>query len=53
MKRPHRKAHRVSALALLVAVPLILIAALLVRQDPADAPPPERLEAPQLRGGGQ
>ena len=47
MKRAHRRAHRVSWLILLIALPLILGGAYALRQDPSKLPPPERLEAPK------
>lgn len=47
MKRAHRRAHGWLATVLAVALPLILLGALAVRQDPTTAPPPERIEAPR------
>lgn len=47
MKRAHRRAHRWLATALAITLPLILLVALAVRQDPTTAPPPERIEAPR------
>ena len=47
MRRPHRRAHRYFSYALAMALPLILLAALLIRQDPASAPAPQRVEAGQ------
>lgn len=47
MKRPHRKAHGLAWRVLLVALPLIVGAALLLRQSLDDLPPNARLAPPQ------
>ncbi|MCI4666055.1 MAG: hypothetical protein MRY74_15170 [Neomegalonema sp.] len=46
MRRAHRQAHRLGWMALALSLPLILIAAFLLSQDPKDLPPNERLGAP-------
>ena len=53
MKRAHRRAHRTSWLGLLILLPVILITALVLRQSPSDAPPPEKLGASAQDGGSQ
>ncbi len=51
MRRPHRKAHGLAWRVLLVALPVIVLAALILRQDPSDAPPNERIAPPADAGG--
>ncbi|MEO1293992.1 MAG: hypothetical protein AAFV62_14410 [Pseudomonadota bacterium] len=43
MKRPHRTAHRWIWTVLALALPAMVLGALMLKQDPADLPDSERL----------
>lgn len=52
MRRPHRNAHRMTWLVLIVAIPAIILTALALRQDPSTLPAPERLAEPSAAAAG-
>ena len=52
MRAPHRRAHRRIWSVLALLIPAIFLTAFALRQDPADAPAPERLEPPAPRAAG-
>lgn len=50
LRRPHRAAHSAIWAGLAIAIPGLLIAAFVLRQDLQEREAPQRLEAPQAAG---